>query len=85
MVGLVSTKHAQILRDQLFIVQDVAGRPSEHAASGVEDYGMIRNVKRQLAILFDQNDRLPFFLQASDGATDLRDDQRRQALRGFIE
>jgi hypothetical protein len=85
MVRLVSAKHTQILRDQLVIVQDVAGRPSEHASSGVEDYCMIRNVKRELAILFDQNDRLPFFLQAPDGATDLCDDQRRQALRGFIE
>jgi hypothetical protein len=37
---------AEILRDQLFIVQDFAGRAGEHTASGVEDDRLIRNVER---------------------------------------
>jgi len=31
-------KHAEILRDQFLVVQDIAGRPAEHAASGVKDH-----------------------------------------------
>src|ERR1700682_4878053 len=61
-------KDAEILRDQLFIVQDVAGRPSEYAASGVEDDSPIRNIERQLEVLFDQNDGLSFLLQSPDSA-----------------
>jgi len=46
---------------------------------------LIGNVERQMAVLLDQNDRLPFVLQAPDGAADLRDDQRRSPSDGFIE
>ena len=31
-------KHAEILRDQFFVVQDIGDRPAEHAASGVKDH-----------------------------------------------
>ena len=78
---LMSVDDAEILRDQLFIVQNVTGIADEHTASGVEDDRLVRNVERQLEILLDQNDGLSFFLEASDGAADLRDDQRRDAGR----
>ena len=74
-------KDAKILRDQLFIVRDVTGRSGEYAASGIQDHDLIGNIERQMAVLLDQNDRLPFVLQAPDGAADLRDDQRRKPLR----
>ena len=83
--SLVSMKDAKILRDQFFIVQEIAGLAREHAASGVEDDRLIRNIERQLAVLFDQDDGLSFLLQTPDGAADLGDDQRRQAFRRFVE
>src|SRR6266852_9582009 len=82
---LVSMNDAEILGDQLFIVHNVAGVAGEHAASGVEDDRLIRNVERQLDILFDENDGLPFLFQSSDGAADFGDDQRRKAFRRLIE
>jgi hypothetical protein len=81
----MSVKNAEILRNQLLIIQNVAGISGEHAASGVENNRMIRNVEHQLAILFDENDGLSFLLQAPDGAPDLRDDQRRKTFRRFVE
>src|SRR4030081_3540081 len=84
-VSLLGMKDAEILFDQLFIIQNVAGATGEHAASGVEDDRLIRNVERQLEILFDENDGLPFLLQSSDGAADFGDDQGRKAFRRFIE
>src|ERR1019366_9728950 len=36
-VGLMSVKNAEILRNQLLIIQNVAGIAGELAASGVED------------------------------------------------
>ena len=46
LLRLMSMDDAEILRDQLFIVQDFAGRAGEHTASGVEDDRLIRNVER---------------------------------------
>src|SRR5258708_6801882 len=82
---LMSVDDAEILRDQLFIVQNIAGIADEHTASGVEDDRLVRNVERQLDILFDENDGLPFLFQSSDGAADFGDDQGRKAFRRFIE
>ena len=75
MVGLVSMENAEILRNQLLIVQNVTGAPGEHAAPGVENHGLIRNIERQLEVLFDQHDGLAFLLETPDGAADLSDDQ----------
>src|SRR5712664_456485 len=81
----MSVDDAEILGDQLFIVQNVTGIAGEHTAPGVEDDRLVRNVERQLNILFDENDGLPFLLQSSDGATDFGDDQARMAFRRLIE
>src|ERR1700758_1068609 len=69
-VSLVRAKHAEILCDQRFVVQDIVGFAGEDTASGVEDDRLVRDVERQLAVLFDQNDGLSFFLQPLDGAAD---------------
>ena len=69
-------KHAEILRHQLLVVQDFAGAAGEDAAPGIEDHHLIGNIERELDILLDQHDGLAFFLEAPDGATDFRDDQR---------
>jgi hypothetical protein len=37
---------AEILRDQLFIIQDFVDRAGEHTAAGVENDRLIRNVER---------------------------------------
>ena len=81
----MGVKHAKILRDQLVIVQDLAGVACEHTASGIEDDCLIRNLERQLAVLLDQNDRLSLLLQPLDGAAELGDDQGGQTLRRFVE
>src|SRR5450631_4408228 len=78
-------KDAEILCNQVFVVQNVAGVAGEHAASGVENNRLIGNVERQLEILFDKNDRLSFLLQELDGAADLSDDQGRETFRRFVE
>jgi hypothetical protein len=70
---LVSVKDAEILRDQLFVVHNVAGAAGEHAASGIEDDRLVGDLERQFDILFDQNDRLSVRFQAPDGAADFRD------------
>ena len=46
---------------------------------------MIGDFERQLKILLDENDGLPFVLQALNGAADLRHDQRGKAFRRFVE
>jgi hypothetical protein len=46
-------EHAEILRDQVFVVAKLLGAAGEYAASGVEDDGLIGNVERQLAVLFN--------------------------------
>src|ERR1700679_1282947 len=75
MIGSVRPKHAEILCDQFFIVQDLAGLAGKNTASGVENDRLIRHIKRQLAILFDQDDGLSFLLQPPDGAADFRDNK----------
>ena len=76
---------AEILRDQLFIVQNFVGLAGEHATSGVENNRQVGDIQRKLAILLDQNDRLALVFQTPDGSADLSDDQRRQAFRWFVE
>jgi len=84
-VGLVSAKDTEILRDQFLNVENIVGRTDEHATPGAGDDRAICNVERQLPILLDQNNRLPLLFQTPDGATDLRDDQRCKTFRRLIK
>jgi hypothetical protein len=81
----MGVKDAKILRNQHLIVQNFTGIAGEYAAPGVEDDGLICDIERQLAVLFDQDDRLSFLLQPLDGAADLRNDQGGKTFRRLIE
>ncbi len=70
----MSVKNTEILRNQLFIIQNIPGIAGEHTAPGIENHRAIGNVERKPEILFDENDGLSFLLQASDGTRDLSDD-----------
>jgi hypothetical protein len=50
---LVGMKDAKILRDQLFIIQNVASAAVEDTTPGVENDHPIRNIERQPKVLFD--------------------------------
>ena len=78
-------KHAEILRDQFFIVGNLGGIACKHAAPGIEDDCLIGHLERQLQVLFDQDDGLSFLLQPFYGAADLGHDQRRKTLGWFVE
>src|SRR5258708_16013249 len=65
---LVRAKDAEILRNQIFV--EFTGLAGENTASGVENDRLIRDIERELAILFDQDDGLSFLLQPLDGAAD---------------
>ena len=80
----MSVKNTEILRNQLFIIQNIPGIAGEHTAPGIEDHRAIGNVSAN-GILFDENDGLSFLLQASDGARDLSDDWQLQDLPRFVE
>src|SRR6266478_2173263 len=84
-IHLMSTIDAEMLRDQLFVADELAGLAIKHAAPGIQDDGTIGNFQGKLPILLDQDDGLPFLFQTFHGAADFSDDQRRQALRRLVE
>src|ERR1700686_2915755 len=74
-----------MLCDQPVIASKLANASSKHAASGIENDRFVGDIECQFEILFDENSRLPFLLESFDGAADLGNDQRRQALRRLVE
>src|SRR5437764_12597626 len=79
-VRLVRAKDSEMLRDQVFVAYKLAYSAGKDAAPGIEDDRAIRDIERELPVLFDQNDRLSFLFQAFDSASHLRHNQRRESL-----
>src|SRR5262249_53551974 len=73
------------LRDQLIVALELASIAGEDTASGIEDDRFISDVERELEILFDQKSGLLLLLQALNGTADFGHNQRREALRRFVE
>src|SRR5712692_6520594 len=80
----IMSKNPQVLSDESFVGLRRGGRAGECDPPGIEDHGVIRQAERELDVLLDQQDRLPFGLEARDGAPDFGDDQRRQALGRLV-
>jgi len=53
-------------------------------APGIQDHHLVGEAEGELHVLLDQHDRLPLGLQARDGAADLGDDERREALGRLV-
>lgn len=78
-------KYTKVLGDEIVIGHNFLGRAEESAATGIEYDDLIGNIERQMPVLFDQDDRLTFVLEAADGSSDLRDYQRSKAFRRFVQ
>ena len=63
---------AKMLRDQCVVALKLADLAGKYAASGIEDHYFIGHVERELEILFDQDRRLLFLLEALDRAANIR-------------
>src|SRR5579864_5460412 len=74
----MSTIKAEILRDQLVVAKELSGSAKKRTASRIEDHCVIGDVECELAVLLDENDRLPLRLQALDGLADFGDELRRE-------
>ena len=61
----------------------LAGAAKHHPA-GIDDDDVVGEVERQLDILLDQHDRLPFGLELRDGASDLGHQLRREPLGRLV-
>src|SRR5713226_6427356 len=77
-------EHPEMLGDHGVVDLDLVRRAGEHHPPGVDDHHVVGEVERELDVLLDQHDRLPFGLELGDGATDLGDELRRQPLRGLV-
>jgi len=68
----------------LSLARASAAVPLVGDAAGIKDHHLVGQLERELHVLLDEQDRLAFRLQARDGAADLGDDDRREALGGLV-
>src|SRR5947208_7209341 len=80
----IISKNPQMLSDQSFVAARLAGAAGEGDAAGVQDHYFVGELEGEPDVLLDEQDRLAFGLQAGDGAADLGDDERREALGGLV-
>src|SRR2546425_13320094 len=80
----IISKNPQMLSDQSFVAARLAGAAGEGDAAGVQDHHFVGELEGEPDVLLDEQDRLAFGLQAGDGAADLGDDERREALGGLV-
>src|SRR3989454_3311059 len=80
----IISKSPQMLSDQSFVAARLAGAAGEGDAAGVQDHYFVGELEREPNVLLDEQDRLALGLQAGDGAADLGDDERREALGGLV-
>src|SRR5579884_3696255 len=76
---------AEIGRDQLRIVDQLAGGALAHDLAGFHHIAVGRRLERGARILFDQEDRDAELAQERNDAEDLLHDQRRKAETGLVE
>src|SRR5258705_353266 len=78
------SENSKVLRNQVLVAADAIHRAAKGDPPGVEDDDLVGEVESELHVLLDQQDRLPFRLQAGDDAAHLGDDQRRQSFRRLV-
>src|SRR3954463_4580899 len=81
----IISKDSQVLSDHAFVVAYIFGRPEEGEPAGIEDRNLVGELERELHVLLHEHDGLSLGLQAGNGASDLRHDERREAFGRLVE
>src|SRR6185503_10461144 len=62
-------KHSEMLRNQGLVASHLCGASAERDSACIEDHDLVGDVEGELDVLLDQENRLAFLLEASDGAS----------------